>query len=88
MRARILQDRRERAERLEANRNRADAADIRNATSDVDLRLCVVCLNNPREVILLPCGHVVVCVDCMERLNGTCPLCRMSFSRTHAAYVS
>lgn len=25
---------------------------------------CIVCLTNPRDVVLLPCRHLVVCRDC------------------------
>lgn len=25
---------------------------------------CLVCLSNPREVVLLPCRHLVACKDC------------------------
>ena len=28
---------------------------------------CTVCLDNPREVLLQPCGHVCVCQDCVNR---------------------
>lgn len=51
------------------------------------LQDCVVCLDAPRSVALLPCGHVVLCSSCFGQLHrqaqgkgcgGTfcCPLCR------------
>jgi len=79
MRRRIL---RERAERRTRDNN------SNNAISSVDLHLCIVCLTNPREVILIPCGHVAVCLDCLERMDGACPICRAGYTSTHAAYVS
>jgi E3 ubiquitin-protein ligase MUL1 len=44
---------------------------------------CVVCLNNPREVILLNCGHICLCIDCVEALPQPmqCPVCRQSVER-------
>jgi hypothetical protein len=40
---------------------------------------CVVCLDARRGGVLQPCGHVVVCVACYERLmkeQQSCPFCR------------
>eukprot|EP00930_Biecheleria_cincta_P038934 TRINITY_DN26778_c0_g1_i1.p1 TRINITY_DN26778_c0_g1~~TRINITY_DN26778_c0_g1_i1.p1 ORF type:complete len:615 (+),score=91.89 TRINITY_DN26778_c0_g1_i1:125-1969(+) len=36
---------------------------------------CVVCLEAPRQVLLLPCHHVCCCKSCAQRL-GRCPVCR------------
>jgi hypothetical protein len=30
---------------------------------------CVICLTNPRELVLLDCGHVCLCMDCFGKLN-------------------
>jgi E3 ubiquitin-protein ligase MUL1 len=49
---------------------------------------CVVCLTNPREVILLDCGHVCLCMDCMEQLpNKSCPICRESYRSFAPCYI-
>ena len=39
---------------------------------------CVVCLSHVATFVLLPCGHLCLCVDCRERVTtGTpCPKCR------------
>jgi hypothetical protein len=43
---------------------------------------CVMCLDAPREVVLVPCGHMVLCMVCSQRLFGgqgrepCCPICR------------
>jgi len=43
-------------------------------------RCCVICLSNPREVMLMPCRHAVLCATCMESLiardTARCPICR------------
>ena len=43
-------------------------------------RLCVICLTQPRNVMLMPCRHAVLCEDCleilMERNPSACPVCR------------
>uniref|UniRef100_A0A7S0FYF1 RING-type domain-containing protein n=1 Tax=Pyrodinium bahamense TaxID=73915 RepID=A0A7S0FYF1_9DINO len=36
---------------------------------------CVVCLEAPREILLLPCRHVCCCKACADRLER-CPVCR------------
>lgn len=36
---------------------------------------CVVCFENQREILFLPCRHVVVCRACNSRLRECC-LCR------------
>jgi len=52
-----------------------------------DVQICTVCLTNPREVILLNCGHVCVCADCCMKINGKCPVCRSPVVATHPAYI-
>jgi E3 ubiquitin-protein ligase MUL1 len=52
-----------------------------------DIQICTVCLVNPKEVILLNCGHVCVCADCCLKLNSKCPVCRSEISSTHPAFI-
>ena len=40
---------------------------------------CIICMTDPREYAVLPCGHFCLCASCqasMLRPNSTCPLCR------------
>lgn len=63
----------------------------RRRVRDHDLpenQLCVVCKQNPREVILLPCGHVCLCEDCSETIGTNCPVCRSQVTSQAAAYLS
>jgi len=50
--------------------------------------LCVVCLVNPREVVLLECGHVCICADCLDKLPEplVCPVCRSVVTRCLPIY--
>lgn len=50
---------------------------------DEDRELCVVCLTNPREVVLISCGHICLCIDCAEILPQPllCPVCRAPVER-------
>ncbi|GBF89052.1 hypothetical protein Rsub_01769 [Raphidocelis subcapitata] len=42
---------------------------------------CVVCLDAPRHVALIPCGHVVLCGACSRNVLASatkeCPMCRV-----------
>lgn len=52
-----------------------DLRETRRATDEnedlPDWQRCVVCLTRNREVIVLPCGHVCLCADCMVNLVYT-----------------
>lgn len=53
-----------------------------------ELQQCLVCYQNPREIILLPCGHVCLCLDCSERINDLCPVCRGKVQTKATAYIA
>ena len=65
----------------EANRNQ-------NVDSAEDDNTCVICLTNPREVILLNCGHICTCAECVIVLPRpiTCPVCRQAVERYLPVY--
>ena len=40
-------------------------------------RACVVCLDKPPSCVLIPCGHLVLCMECGGTQSITlCPICR------------
>lgn len=51
---------------------------------------CVVCMDAPRSVLLLPCKHLALCGDCSHQLQGSsnncCPVCRVQVTQ-HIAGV-
>ncbi|CAM9691334.1 unnamed protein product, partial [Sphacelaria rigidula] len=50
-------------------------------------RLCVVCQEKERGVLLLPCRHLCVCKGCSERKELTlCPLCRDGIAERLVVY--
>ncbi|XP_020710349.2 mitochondrial E3 ubiquitin protein ligase 1 [Athalia rosae] len=68
----------------------ASRKERRQRVRDRDLRedqLCVVCCSNPREIILLSCGHVCLCEDCAEGIITHCPVCRAPISERAPAYI-
>uniref|UniRef100_A0A1B6G7Y8 RING-type domain-containing protein n=1 Tax=Cuerna arida TaxID=1464854 RepID=A0A1B6G7Y8_9HEMI len=53
---------------------------------------CVICMDNPREVIMGPCGHVCLCEDCMEKIaksnpSPKCPVCQTPVKEFKHAYI-
>ncbi len=40
---------------------------------------CIICMDAPRSVAFLPCGHAVVCTGCSKLVMASgslCPMCR------------
>ena len=41
-----------------------------------DAEPCAVCLEEPRSALLVPCGHMAMCIDCADKvLHGPRPIC-------------
>jgi len=41
-----------------------------------DAEPCAVCLEEPRSALLVPCGHMAMCVECADKvLHGPRPIC-------------
>ncbi|KAK8880603.1 hypothetical protein M9Y10_003284 [Tritrichomonas musculus] len=41
--------------------------------------LCILCLENKADTIIMPCGHIGVCSKCLNNWfkgNKVCPICR------------
>lgn len=47
--------------------------------ADDDLHMCVVCMEEPRSIVLVPCGHMALCKDCCQQIMAnqpaSCPMC-------------
>lgn len=41
---------------------------------------CVICINEPRSAVLLPCTHYIACNTCLEKTGNKCSLCRTFIS--------
>ena len=41
---------------------------------------CVICMDKPRNAIILPCTHYIACADCLKKTGKECPLCRITVS--------
>ena len=43
-----------------------------------DHDMCIVCMEQPRDTICIPCGHVVMCGTCsaaVQARSNLCPMC-------------
>merc|ERR1711965_153579 len=56
--------------------------DINN--HDPDGHLCVVCMDNERSCLYVPCNHLAVCVECDADIMAAslpCPMCNTAIDR-------
>jgi len=52
----------------------------RKCRSQAEEVLCIACCENRRTVVLRPCCHMVLCMECFERAGQDCPQCRTTIS--------
>ena len=51
---------------------------------DPDGHLCVVCMDNERSCLYVPCNHLVVCAECDADITAAslpCPMCNTAIDR-------
>jgi hypothetical protein len=55
---------------------------------------CVICLERPKNALLVPCGHLCLCMPCAQSLTtpkhsaaNTCPLCRAVVTNVYQAFT-
>ncbi|XP_014672222.1 PREDICTED: mitochondrial ubiquitin ligase activator of nfkb 1-A-like [Priapulus caudatus] len=87
---RIRSDARRNRERAEERRRHLAAGSVeRQERRAAALEPCVVCMENPRECVMLECGHICLCYDCVEQLPTMhCPVCRADVSRIVPTFLS
>ncbi|XP_058797911.1 mitochondrial E3 ubiquitin protein ligase 1 [Phymastichus coffea] len=89
---RYLKDKEEQRLQNELQKSLEDTRkERRQRVRDRELRedqICVICCTNPREIILLPCGHVCLCEDCSIHVTSNCPVCRKNITQKSAAYIA
>jgi len=55
--------------------NRKKNSDTDN--NEDESSLCVICFDNKRDALFMPCGHLYTCMQCYKSLNHrSCPMCR------------
>ena len=52
-----------------------------------DSRKCVVCLENDRDHVVLPCAHLCVCATCATTVTALCPVCRTNVAEVKQIFM-
>lgn len=74
------------AARQRANRGNAEGPHDEANGNDIQ-NVCVICLGEPRDCILLNCAHVCCCFVCYQALpQKKCPICRQDIVRVLPFY--
>jgi hypothetical protein len=59
---------------------------------DAEETQCVVCMDAPKDHIIVPCYHLCVCQACANRLmqmeEPSCPICRRAIQQTNKVFQS
>ena len=66
----------------------------RELENEKDRKKCVICTENQKDVLLLPCRHMCMCVDCAHHFvaqkparRRICPLCRSPINSVMNIYL-
>ncbi|CAB3361008.1 Hypothetical predicted protein [Cloeon dipterum] len=76
--------------RLRARKSLQEVNLKRQLLVEQEEKLCVVCLEQNKCVILMPCRHLCMCLDCSAILSNTtslCPICRTYYERAVPVYM-
>jgi|TARA_B100000513_G_scaffold194885_1_gene124450 hypothetical protein len=63
----------------------------RERREEVESKACVICLERPKEVALLPCAHLCLCSECTTQMQSRgelyhCPCCRAEVDEVRRIY--
>lgn len=39
---------------------------------------CIICMDAPKALVFVPCGHYCACATCVPGLKNKCPMCRQA----------
>ena len=71
----------------EAKRHRGTADQLEEKEASLS---CVACLERPRSVLHLPCGHLTLCDECdadVKARKGACAVCRGKITKRHTGVI-
>ena len=61
---------------------------MRHKEAEEAQKLCCICQDSPKSVLLLPCRHLCVCSGCSDRPELLrCPVCREEIEEKMAVYA-
>jgi hypothetical protein len=82
-----LQELEELNNQLLASMSRVTSARQQALANARDSTLCKVCIAEPLQVALMPCGHHCLCLACSHRLE-VCPICRVTIQHRQQLFTS
>lgn len=59
-----------------------------NITNATDNRICIICFENERDILFIPCHHLLCCRDCYFKLSQTCPICSRHIENSIQVFIS
>ncbi|XP_042062886.1 baculoviral IAP repeat-containing protein 8-like isoform X1 [Salvia splendens] len=65
----------------------------RTSSSDdlYDGKICVICYDDQRSCLFVPCGHSITCYTCAKRLiieeMKSCPMCRTDIDKVRKLHI-
>jgi hypothetical protein len=62
--------------------NNSDISKLSLSLKTIDDTMCKACYDSEANIVLNPCGHVVLCKECFVLNGNTCPLCRENVTGT------
>jgi hypothetical protein len=76
--------------RIEGKTNTTRQHLLYQLEQEQESKLCIVCQDRIKCVIIFPCRHLCLCTECcsiIQREHGSCPICRQDIRRTMKIYV-
>lgn len=61
---------------IERDYSNSGIAKLNSALKSIDDDMCQICCDNQINIVLQPCNHMIICNECSQSLDNTCPLCR------------
>ena len=63
------------------------AMSLRSDAKQEERGMCKICFDNKANVIFVPCGHFMSCVECGSKCD-TCPICRVQINLAQEVFQS
>ena len=63
---------------------------LREVEREREDKLCCICQDQEKCIMMLPCRHLCICASCQEPLRthrNTCPICRKQVKQMIKAYL-
>lgn len=66
---------------------RKDTSTIQENPLETNSKMCCICLENEKCVLLLPCKHICICTKCSKKSLKCCPMCRETILQKLKVYL-